>query len=326
LIQDSRSDFEVQYLPSTSATFGYIRAVGGLIGEGPDVFTEMFVEIKRSRAKVKLHANPGFPDFDAMYWGGLIGYSHSSNSGSVKVTESTAEVDFDLRLPMGWPAGIYDSVKEIGGLLPSIGGVDPIVREVQDSYATGKILISSPTAQNISKIAGLSPVVSPWSQQMTITRAYSNVQLDLQLGTTDLSGVARPFVNGSPIIVNQSFYNSELMTPGIPQDSYASPRTTTQMQTAATWLNAGYSPDVWEIAHGSMPTLKNITVQFPGAPNSPAACPADINGDGTVGPADMTDLLASFGQSGASATDINGDGETNSADLSILLGSWGACP
>lgn len=53
------------------------------------------------------------------------------------------------------------------------------------------------------------------------------------------------------------------------------------------------------------------------------ACPADITGDGDVGAADLSLLLARWGQAGAS--DIDGDGDTSAADLSLLLEAWGLC-
>lgn len=51
------------------------------------------------------------------------------------------------------------------------------------------------------------------------------------------------------------------------------------------------------------------------------ANPADINGDGVVGAADLTMLLNAWGSVGGAA-DINHDGSVNAADLSILLDSW----
>lgn len=49
--------------------------------------------------------------------------------------------------------------------------------------------------------------------------------------------------------------------------------------------------------------------------------PADINGDGQVDGADLSQLLGGWGQPGV--TDINNDGITDGADLSQLLGDWG---
>jgi len=54
-----------------------------------------------------------------------------------------------------------------------------------------------------------------------------------------------------------------------------------------------------------------------------APCPADLNNDGVVGPADLSVLLNGWG---SSSPDLSGDGSVGAADLSIMLNAWGACP
>ena len=68
---------------------------------------------------------------------------------------------------------------------------------------------------------------------------------------------------------------------------------------------------------GSAPVAK----PYLGDPGN--ACPADIDGDGQVGGADLGTLLSTWGTNGAG--DINGDGVVNGADLGTLLSSWGPC-
>ena len=51
-------------------------------------------------------------------------------------------------------------------------------------------------------------------------------------------------------------------------------------------------------------------------------CPADFNGDGIVGGADLGLLLAAWG---SSRGDLNGDGTTSGADIGLLLAAWGDC-
>ncbi|MEC9372728.1 MAG: beta-propeller fold lactonase family protein [Planctomycetota bacterium] len=53
-------------------------------------------------------------------------------------------------------------------------------------------------------------------------------------------------------------------------------------------------------------------------------CPADLDGDGQVGPADLGALLGSWGMMDVPA-DFDGGG-VGSSDLGLLLGSWGPCP
>lgn len=55
-----------------------------------------------------------------------------------------------------------------------------------------------------------------------------------------------------------------------------------------------------------------------------AACPknpSDINGDGRVDAADLSELLNAWGAAGA--TDVDGSGTTDAADLSVVLSNWG---
>lgn len=61
-----------------------------------------------------------------------------------------------------------------------------------------------------------------------------------------------------------------------------------------------------------------------------SACPADLNGDGAVGPADLGQLLGAWGSPGCGGSkpcpaDLNGDGNVGAADLGALLGAWGPC-
>lgn len=61
----------------------------------------------------------------------------------------------------------------------------------------------------------------------------------------------------------------------------------------------------------------------------PYTCAGDANLDATVNAADLSVLLAKFGDSGAAwdRGDLNGDRHIDAADLSVLLGAFGgACP
>ena len=57
----------------------------------------------------------------------------------------------------------------------------------------------------------------------------------------------------------------------------------------------------------------------------PDDCPGDLNGDGVVTGADLSMLLATWGDSDGPA-DIDGSGFIDGADLTILLSYWGQCP
>jgi hypothetical protein len=58
-----------------------------------------------------------------------------------------------------------------------------------------------------------------------------------------------------------------------------------------------------------------------------AACPADLDGDASVGPTDLAALFAAWGPCGAGscAADLDRNGKVGATDLAALLSSWGAC-
>jgi len=60
--------------------------------------------------------------------------------------------------------------------------------------------------------------------------------------------------------------------------------------------------------------------------NLPGACPADLDGSGSVDVTDLLALLAEWGQTCPCDADVTGDGEVNVADLLELLAAWGDCP
>ena len=66
-----------------------------------------------------------------------------------------------------------------------------------------------------------------------------------------------------------------------------------------------------------------INIAPPGGCVIAAPCPADLNGDGAVGGADLGALLAAWGTADG---DINDSGDTDGADLGVMLAAWGSCP
>ena len=56
-------------------------------------------------------------------------------------------------------------------------------------------------------------------------------------------------------------------------------------------------------------------------------CPADLDQDGDVGGADLTQVLTEWGCTGQDCTaDLDGSGTVDGADLTIILTNWGPCP
>ena len=54
--------------------------------------------------------------------------------------------------------------------------------------------------------------------------------------------------------------------------------------------------------------------------------PGDVNGDGSVGGADLTTILTNWGTSGATYEqgDLNGDGTVSGLDYSEVITNWGS--
>ncbi|MHC4970569.1 MAG: hypothetical protein ACYTF4_18405, partial [Planctomycetota bacterium] len=55
-------------------------------------------------------------------------------------------------------------------------------------------------------------------------------------------------------------------------------------------------------------------------------CPADVDGDGTVGVLDFLALLAAWGTDPGGPPDLDGDNDVGVIDFLILLAAWGPCP
>ena len=63
-----------------------------------------------------------------------------------------------------------------------------------------------------------------------------------------------------------------------------------------------------------------------GSINACPTCPADLNGDGSIGILDLLALLAAWGPCDGCIEDITGDGGVGILDLLALLAAWGPCP
>ncbi len=55
-------------------------------------------------------------------------------------------------------------------------------------------------------------------------------------------------------------------------------------------------------------------------------CPADLDGDSSVGILDLLALLAAWGTDPGAPPDFDGDGIVGIEDFLELLGNWGPCP
>lgn len=79
--------------------------------------------------------------------------------------------------------------------------------------------------------------------------------------------------------------------------------------------------DGGQIADGSLVDLDGDGV--PDVCTAPT-CPADLTGDGSVGVADLVELVMAWGSRDVAA-DLDGDGRVAVGDLVLLIQGWGAC-
>lgn len=64
---------------------------------------------------------------------------------------------------------------------------------------------------------------------------------------------------------------------------------------------------------------------FAGLATIAAACPGDLDADGSIGVTDLLALLAAWGPNPGHPADLDGDDAVGVTDLLALLGAWGAC-
>jgi DNA-binding beta-propeller fold protein YncE len=99
--------------------------------------------------------------------------------------------------------------------------------------------------------------------------------------------------------------------------------TDTQVQLVPLGPNTVQPVDIaYNSVNGLVYTANRLTLNIGVITVQGAACPADLDGSGSVGGADLAALLAGWG---TAAADLSGDAQTNGVDLSILLAAWGPC-
>ncbi len=87
------------------------------------------------------------------------------------------------------------------------------------------------------------------------------------------------------------------------------------------FINDPWSPDT---GAGDCPMVDMGAYEF--QEGSADCCPADLDGDGAVGAADLAELLGSWGPCEGCPPDLDGDDVVGPFDLALLLGAWGLCP
>ena len=80
-----------------------------------------------------------------------------------------------------------------------------------------------------------------------------------------------------------------------------------------------------EWSNGDVTTLTDVAANQTITITPDPVCVADLDGNGAVGFADLSAMLAAWGACGTCAADLTGDGTVGFADLSALLAQWGGC-
>lgn len=104
----------------------------------------------------------------------------------------------------------------------------------------------------------------------------------------------------------------------------------TEVVRYVTGCDAGGSAELWTMVGGGHspsfhPSFREMVMVYLLSHPKPSGCPADLDGDGQVGFADLLALLASWGRCSGCAPDIDGDGVIGFADLLAVLSAWGSC-
>jgi hypothetical protein len=104
-------------------------------------------------------------------------------------------------------------------------------------------------------------------------------------------------------------------------DNGAVPADATDLDGLPRFIDDPLTPDT---GAGDCPMVDMGAYEF--QDGTTTCCPADFDGDGTVGPADLAELLGSWGPCEGCPVDLDGNGQVGPFDLALLLGNWGLCP
>ncbi len=188
------------------------------------------------------------------------------------------------------------------------------------------------------------------------TSAASEDQLGGRVVTTESNTYTFPNNLPSPATADRNFLMATAGfadLPGAPVPDFIMPDGFIDLTSDTLRLRTGPGGMVWETLSfgiGELPTNGvdslicevhsgsacmstavevNSPTNFAGDSGSvmpPPTCSADLDGDGTVGAADLAQLLGSWGPCPDCPADLDDSGDVGPFDLAQLLGAWGPCP
>ena len=264
-IENSKANVVVKYHPVAIA--GDTRSpelsyAGGLIGSAFYQNARHQLIVKKSQAEIQISTSPDFNNFRSSGWGGLVGAyfapaSKATDSTLFSVQESQARVDFNLHLPDQWNGHSIQWLSGLSSFFLEGASVKNRVKLIQDSYATGRIQVTGPARLNKYRgLAGIAAMFNGHADEIgvQIDRTYAQVSL---ISPSLESTRPAVFLDKGKISGAANLYNSDTVAfVAAAGDHLASGLSTAQMQSSSAWLKAGYSPNVWNIQNGNLPTLR----------------------------------------------------------------------
>jgi hypothetical protein len=139
-------------------------------------------------------------------------------------------------------------------------------------------------------------------------------RVDLMAGSSFLGPGLRVWWNRGPAVGMPAVFHRLELAPGFPAHGV----------TAADLDGDGAAEVIagsWEFEGGRIRAWRVATPPDPPTP----PCPGDLDGDATVGPADLMAALAAWGPGPDHPADLDGDGIVGITDLIAMLASWGPC-
>jgi hypothetical protein len=139
-------------------------------------------------------------------------------------------------------------------------------------------------------------------------------RIDLMAGSSFLGPGLRVWWNRGPAVGMPAVFHRLELAPGFPAHGV----------TAADLDGDGAAEVIagsWEFEGGRIRAWRVATPPDPPTP----PCPGDLDGDATVGPADLMAALAAWGPGPDHPADLDGDGIVGITDLIAMLASWGPC-
>ncbi|NJD34460.1 MAG: hypothetical protein FIA96_06440 [Betaproteobacteria bacterium] len=256
----------IQSSYSTGAVTGTFNAVGGLAGQSDGVSVGGTIDVSYSSGAVS----------GLDYVGGLVGMNrHGTISNSYSVGQAsgnnnvgglvgqnrTLGTDVGGTITNSYSTGNAVGNNYVGGLAGfnggSIGATYATGAVSGNSYVGGLAGAHSPGTISDSYAIGAVSASSTYAGGLvgfaaggTISNSYSTGSVS---GGSNYGGLVG--YDGGTSITN-SFWDTQ--TSGQSTSAGGTGLTTAQMQTAATFTGAGWSVDVWNLADGAYPTLKNM--------------------------------------------------------------------